>query len=83
MSVTTLARRADQPATARVSPADLQAAALVFARALREHVADGLATGQLETVLSGARCLEHLAGLAGPSVAAQAFAVACQEPGGD
>jgi hypothetical protein len=41
-------------------------------------VADGLATGQLETVLSGARCLEHLAGLAGPHVAAQAFAQACR-----
>lgn len=77
--MTTLARRAANP-PARVSPAELQAAALVFARALREHLADGLATGALETVLSGARCLEHLAGLAGPPVAAQAFAAACQEP---
>ena len=61
-----------------VSPEDLQDAALVFARALLEHLTDGLATGQLETVLSGARCLEHLARLAGPAVAAQAFAAACR-----
>jgi hypothetical protein len=66
-------------AEVRVSPAELQAAALTFARALREHLADGLARGQLETVLSGARCLEHLAGLAGPAGAAQAFRIACQE----
>jgi hypothetical protein len=44
-----------------VTPAELQGAALTFARALREHLAVGLAQGQLETVLSGARCLEHLA----------------------
>ncbi len=62
-----------------VTPAELQAAALVFARALREHLAGGLARGQLETVLSGARCLEHLAGLAGPAVAAEAFRAACRE----
>jgi hypothetical protein len=74
----TLARRTDKP-PARVNPAELQAAALVFARALHEHLADGLAQGQVETILSGARCLEHLAGLAGPIVAAQAFAAACQE----
>jgi CspA family cold shock protein len=37
------------------------------------------AQGQLETVLSGARCLEHLVGLAGPTVAACAFATACRE----
>jgi hypothetical protein len=60
-----------------VSPAELQAAALTFARALREHIAEGFAQGQLETVLSGARCLEHLAGLAGPTVAAAAWASAC------
>lgn len=65
------------PAEVRVSPAELQAAALTFARALREHLADGLARGQLETVLSGARCLEHLAGLAGPTAAADAWAAAC------
>jgi hypothetical protein len=71
---TTLAR-----VDAHVTSADLQAAALVFARALREHVAEGLARGQLETVISGARCLEHLAGLAGSAVAAQAFKTACQK----
>jgi hypothetical protein len=65
----------------RVSPEELQAAVLVFARALREHLADGLAQGQLETVLSGTRCLEHLTALAGPAAAAQAFATACQESG--
>jgi hypothetical protein len=70
----------DTPAVieARVRPAELQAAALTFARALREHLADGLARGELQTVLSGAQCLEHLAGLAGPGVAAQAFKAACQ-----
>lgn len=62
----------------RVSPEDLQAAALVFARALREHLADGLAAGSLETVLSGVRCLDHLAGLTGSAVAAQAFTAACR-----
>jgi hypothetical protein len=67
------------PAEVRVSPGELQAAALTFARALREHLADGLARGQLETVLSGARCLEHLAGLAGPIAAATAFRMACTE----
>jgi len=72
----TLARCADP---GPVTPKELQDAVLVFARALREHVADGLAQGQLETVLSGARCLEHLAGLAGPLIAAQAFAAACEE----
>lgn len=74
-------RRQQLPArevTASTTPAELHAAALVFARALREHLADGLATGQLETVLSGARCLERLARLAGPAVAAQAFAQACR-----
>lgn len=76
--MTNLARRADNP-PARVTSAERQAAAVVFARALREHLADGLATGSLETVLSGARCLEHLAGLAGPAVAASAFTLACQE----
>jgi hypothetical protein len=55
-----------------VCSAEPQTAALVFARALREHVADGFVTGQLETGLS--RCLEHFAGLAGPAVAAHAFA---------
>ena len=64
---------------ARVSPEELQAAALTFAQALREHVADALAQGRLENLLSGARCLEHLVSLAGPTVAAQAFHVACQE----
>jgi hypothetical protein len=53
-------------ADARVTPAELQSAALVFAQALREHVAEGLARGQLETVLSGAACLEHLRALPGP-----------------
>jgi len=74
--VTTTLARMD----AHVTPAELQTAALTFARALREHLADGLARGQLETVLSGARCLEHLAGLAGPAVAAQAFKAACPTP---
>lgn len=64
---------------ARVTPAEFQAAALVLARALREHVAEGLARGQLENVLSGARCLQDLVGLAGPTAAAAAFAAACQE----
>jgi hypothetical protein len=73
-----VARRAESPAVDQVTPQELQAAALVFARALREHVAEGLAAGSLETVLSGARCLEHLASLAGPTVAAQAFAQACR-----
>jgi hypothetical protein len=80
VSVMALTRRADKPAASRVSPEELQAAARIFARALHEHLADGLATGQLETVLSGARCLEHLAGLAGPTVSVEAFAAACQEP---
>lgn len=64
---------------ARVTPAELHAAALTFARALREHVAEGLTRGQLETVLSGARCLEHLVGLAGPTAATTAFRTACDE----
>ena len=76
--MTALARHPDM-SPPRVSPAELQAAALVFARALHDHLADGLVTGQLETVLSGARCLEHLTGLAGPTVAAQAFAQACRD----
>jgi hypothetical protein len=58
----------------------VQAAALTFARALREHLAEGLARGQLETVISGVRCLEHLVGLVGPTAAAHAFRQACQEP---
>jgi hypothetical protein len=65
-------------APAPVSPGELQAAALTFARALREHIAEGFARGQIETVLSGARCLEHLAGLAGPTVAAAAWTAACR-----
>jgi hypothetical protein len=62
---------------ARVSPEQLQAAALTFANALREHLEDGLRQGRLESVLSGARCLEHLVGLAGPAVAAKVWRQAC------
>ena len=76
---TTLVRGSASPSDGRVTPTELQAAALVYARALREHLADALAQGRLDGVLSGARCLEHLAGLAGPAVAAQAFKAACQQ----
>lgn len=54
-------------------------AALTFARLLVTHLHDGLASGRLATVLSGAACLEHYSLLVGPGLAGECFAQACRE----
>ena len=62
---------------ARVSPAELEAALVVVANGIHEHVTEGLARGQLERLLSGLRCLDHFERLAGPTMAAKVWRQVC------
>jgi len=59
-------------AMAETDQEQLQAATVMLARVFHARLTRGT-SGRLEAVLSGARCLEHLPSLAGPTVAAQAF----------
>jgi len=68
-----------EPSTQPVTAAEIDGAALVFAREVRAHVQHGLAQGRLEAVLAAGRQAEHLIALVGLTQAAHAFAMACRE----
>lgn len=67
-------------AEGRPTPAEVEAAALVLARELAAHAADGLAAGRLGALVAVGRQAEHFLALLGPQLAGVAFRAACQEP---